>query len=110
MAAVTTEQATHTPGPWSVCYDHPDQKCRDSIAYIRAPHTEDFDCGAETAVVYGCKGNEERRANARLMAAAPDLLDALRVAYSDIQRLPGHTIDMLGRIEAAVVKATGEAS
>jgi hypothetical protein len=44
------------------------------------------------------------------MASAPDLLDALRVAYSDIQRLPGHTIDMLGRIEAAVIKATGEAS
>lgn len=41
-----------------------------------------------------------------LLSAAPDLLEALRVAYSDIQRLPGHTIDMLGRIEAAIVKAT----
>ena len=35
-----------------------------------------------------------------------ELLDALRAAYSDIQRLPGHTIDMLGRIEAAIAKAT----
>lgn len=37
-----------------------------------------------------------------LPVAAPDLAAALRVAYSDIQRLPGHTIDMLGRIEAAL--------
>ncbi|CAB3914372.1 hypothetical protein LMG26841_05168 [Achromobacter dolens] len=37
-----------------------------------------------------------------LPVAAPNLAAALRVAYSDIQRLPGHTIDMLGRIEAAL--------
>lgn len=37
-----------------------------------------------------------------------EALEALRTAYADIQRLPGHTIDMLGRIEAAITKATGE--
>lgn len=37
-----------------------------------------------------------------LPVAPPDLVAALRVAYCDIQRLPGHTIDMLGRIEAAL--------
>ncbi len=41
-----------------------------------------------------------------LPVAAPDLVAALRIAYSDIQRLPGHTIDMLGRIEAAIEQAT----
>lgn len=41
-----------------------------------------------------------------LPVAPPDLVVALRVAYSDIQRLPGHTIDMLGRIEAAIEQAT----
>ncbi|PJM72083.1 hypothetical protein [Achromobacter ruhlandii] len=40
-----------------------------------------------------------------LPVAAPDLVAALRVAYSDIQRLRGHTIDMLGRIEAAIEQA-----
>lgn len=35
-----------------------------------------------------------------LLNAAPKLLEALHLAYGDIQRLPGHTIDMLGRIEA----------
>ncbi|MCR4158793.1 hypothetical protein NUK34_08000 [Kerstersia gyiorum] len=47
-------------------------------------------------------------AAAMQVVAAPDLLEALRVAYSDIQRCPGHTIDMLGRIEATIAKATGE--
>ncbi|OWT61995.1 hypothetical protein CEY11_09300 [Candidimonas nitroreducens] len=54
-------------------------------------------------------GNGMDVANARLIAAAPDLVDALRVAYSDIRRLPGYTIDMLGRIEAAIARATGDA-
>lgn len=40
-----------------------------------------------------------------LPVAAQGLVAALRVAYSDIQRLPGHTIDMLGRIEAAIEQA-----
>lgn len=41
-----------------------------------------------------------------LLNAAPKLLEALHLAYGDIQRLPGHTIDMLGRIEAAIALAT----
>lgn len=47
---------------------------------------------------------------AECRAAVRDMLDALRVAYSDIQRLPGHTINTLGRIEAAIAKATGSMS
>lgn len=39
------------------------------------------------------------------LRAAPDLVSALRAAHNDIQRLPGHTIDMLGRIEAAIAQA-----
>ncbi len=34
-----------------------------------------------------------------------EALEALRIAYADIQRLPGHTIDMLGRIEGVIAKA-----
>lgn len=37
-----------------------------------------------------------------------EALDALRTAYADIQRLPSHTVDMLGRIESFFVEATGE--
>lgn len=53
-------------------------------------------------------GSSHAIATSALQAAAvSELLDALRAAYSDIQRCPGHTIDMLGRIEAAIAKATG---
>lgn len=38
------------------------------------------------------------------LATYSESLEALRTAYADIQRLPGHTIDMLGRIEAIVAR------
>jgi len=114
MAAVIQEQASHTPVPWSVCYDHPDPDCKKSIAHIRAVYEgTEFPRKAwsdEIATIYGCDRDPEQAANARLVAAAPDLLEALKVAYSDIQYLPGHTIDMLGRIEALLTKATGTVS
>lgn len=82
----------HTPGPWSAG-------------------------GSDMTLATWVKGPDRKRIctmkegpndwpNAKLIAAAPDLLEALRVAYSDMQRTPGHTIDMLGRIEAAIQKAT----
>lgn len=55
--------------------------------------SEHYDSQAAFAAAYG------------LPVAAPDLVAALRAAYSDIQRLPGHTIDMLSRIEAAIEQA-----
>lgn len=69
--------------------------------------------GGEYSTITGLKHGQiliqASQAEANLIAAAPELLEALRAAYSDIQRLPGHTIDMLGRIEAAITKATGGA-
>lgn len=52
-------------------------------------------------------GGESSREIAQLFAAGREMQAALRAAYSDIQRLPGHTVDMLGRIEAALAKAEG---
>lgn len=70
-------------------------------------------CGRVVYVTDGATGSREEFADQDAFAAAyglpvaaPDLVAALRVAYSDIQRLPGHTIDMLGRIEAAIEQAT----
>lgn len=64
---------------------------------------------ANAVILITSKGMSEDHSNQAAFAAAyglpvapPDLAAALRVAYSDIQRLPGHTIDMLGRIEAAL--------
>lgn len=50
--------------------------------------------------------NEERKANARLIAAAPDLLEALDTAvqYIDAKRYP----ELMQMCEAAISKAKGE--
>lgn len=109
MATVTTEQqAAHTRGPWSVCYDHPDPECRDSIAYIRPTNPVDgFWEANEIATVYACDGSDERRANARLLAAAPDMLDALRkIPQRYIDDMDAHTPGIANMIRAAIAKAT----
>lgn len=94
----------HTPGPW-VTNAHQEvwstKPMRFNLTTAGIPMIASV-CRHEDA-----EGGFPAEANARLIAAAPDLLQALRVAYSDIQRCQGHTIDMLGRIEAAIAKATG---
>jgi len=60
----------HTPGPWPCV-----RLSMNGEAY--ATHYEaHIDCGA--CMVWAPPGNEEQEANARLIAAAPELLEALR--------------------------------
>lgn len=56
--------AKHTPGPWIVNYDG-----------LNIDTKQD---GGIEQVARVSRTNEEREANARLIAAAPDLLDALK--------------------------------
>ena len=75
----------HTPGPWVVGEPHPTNAC----AYVRAAGTNK---GEEVATLYYCNvggviGRDgiwpeqpNRDANARLIAAAPKMLDALEKA------------------------------
>lgn len=69
--------AKHTPGPWIVfqdCSEHPGieaPECRQTVVLFGG---EDDD---ETAGIQG-ETMEEAHANARLIAAAPDLLEALQ--------------------------------
>lgn len=85
---------THTPGPWSVEKDG------------SAEHRNEANVinGADgTMIVYG----QVNDADARLIAAAPELLEAL-------QAFPGFTDDAtagdawLEKMRAAITKATGE--
>ena len=68
----------HTPGPWHVTKSPAPREIRaDSGPFIASVY--------DVAVTYG-----ERNANARLLAAAPELLDALKLlmkAYESV--LPG---------------------
>lgn len=81
----------HTPGPWSTEYDG-SIVMRDQI--VSSPIAPD---GAT---------KEERRANAQLIAAAPELLDALRKIAFECASYN----DCWETAQAAIAKATWSAS
>lgn len=108
----------HTPGPWSVIFydagdcDHHDRA--GPCPGIFAP--EEHDC----AVVhwdgfkqeYWVSANGDQRqieANARLIAAAPELLEALRALRNHCsgKPKPNTLLALLEKAHAAIQKATG---
>ena len=97
--------ATHTPGPWRQGMPH--GACMANI------YDKKHLCIAEVGV-FGCPVEQE--ANARLIAAAPDLLTALRAIYGAHIAPPGATIGearlcgMFAELaRAAIAKAEGNA-
>lgn len=78
-------KAAHTPGPWRRVHDHPNIECTNSIAYIRP--TNGALLRDEIATLYSCDDDPEQSANANLIAAAPELLVALRDL---VARCDGH--------------------
>ena len=70
--------ATHTPGPWRVDPEFcTDIQTTDGLLEIgRAPCAEDG--GKAASLPHNAPPIEEAVANARLIAAAPDLLEALK--------------------------------
>jgi hypothetical protein len=76
----------HTPGPWK---------------YLR---TSGFDYGSTAYWVPGICGNVKDEANARLIAAAPDLLEALQ----HLMVAHGEQLDYaFQQAQEAIAKATG---
>ena len=93
--------ATHTPGPWGCCYtsnhahDYRLTKPNFDTLPVNAPSND----------------HSEQRANARLIAAAPDLLAALewlRDEYCEGGALDGTEAER--RILVAIAKAKGTAA
>lgn len=84
--------STHTPGPWTVWSINPG-----SLAYwgLRGP----------TGLAPTLAG-PEGEANARLMAAAPELLEALRLAMNDMEEM-AYSAVTYAAVKAAWEKATG---
>ena len=91
----------HTPGPW---------KCSQHLGHFAwSVHMNAGDRGRGSTIVDGVGGidSEQRLANARLIAAAPDLLEAL-------QDFPGFLCGTtvgdvwIERMRAVIAKATGE--
>ncbi|HZX80492.1 MAG TPA: hypothetical protein VFE72_06035 [Lysobacter sp.] len=95
--------SAHTPGPWAVCETPANEYWRvgETIGYA-------VPCGqriCDVALI-------NREANARLIAAAPDLLEALQKALPLLAR-DAHAPDLEWDIAesaafAAIAKATGE--
>ena len=101
----------HTPGPWRVCVP-----CSSSDAYRHIAYGEEF------SVVCSIEGrdagtNATKNANARLIAAAPDMLATLKKAESwctNYKRVHGLGEDGplssdLAEIRAAIANAEGRA-
>lgn len=90
----------HTPGPWK-CEPRPDEWDDDDPAfYITHPATQ---CPDTTIV------NLDNEADARLIAAAPDLLEALERSLSWLSSYPGgNALNCYNQARAAISKARGE--
>ena len=96
---MSREAMKHTPAPWIV-----DPAVRQGFT-VYAPK-EGFIVGTQDEE--GRYGAIESPANARLIAAAPDLL----ALAERIARLPehGHYLALIDEARAAIAKATGEKS
>jgi hypothetical protein len=108
--------SSHTPGPWYVGREIGANQLTPRIEILRdVTYVE----GASTTTYYMAEvcyptttgntvGAEERRANARLIAAAPELLEALREVRkcgNGGAKLSRRASDM---VRAAIAKATGD--
>ena len=99
----------HTPAPWLVFDNHPDRAC----LHV-APEGSNPVCN-DVATVY--TSNKNADADARLIAAAPELLEALEFIFEQVTNEKNHHhtlgafshgagIDMAKK---AIAKAKGEA-
>ena len=87
-------KASHTPGPWKYVKSH---------AVIDSDDWEICD--------FSSCSTEEGHANARLIAAAPDLLEACkdcRMHIETIERIHDHELPEGEMLCAAIAKATNE--
>jgi len=95
--------ATHTPGPWfAVGYQVEIE--RENVADICTTNAHSFGQG-------GLHDDARAMANARLIAAAPDMLKMLEVARDslEVSNYEGEEDDVLAAIAAVIAKAKGEA-
>jgi hypothetical protein len=100
---VYRSKMTHTSGPWTVI-----EKCEGTQVIVSGP--EDW---VGVALVYG-DTDEEAEANARLIAAAPELLDAIELAYDLLNTMTtseysrGGDANVRHVLRTAIAKAKGE--
>ena len=99
--------AGHTPGPWFF-HNLPDGWCISTAKTRRAAGSHNAICGAEAD--YDPLWNEEpNEANARLIAAAPELLEASQSLLTNLLAGGLGSMKQIEALQAAIAKATGAA-
>ena len=106
-------QDKHTPGPWRVVIDD-DGNPLSGRPSVEA--SDELDC----AIVHSdgfiqeywrsARGDKEIHANARLIAAAPDMLEALQEFCRRVEAGEIRSKRTYAAFKALIAKATGEAS
>lgn len=102
---------THTPGPWELS----EAQYKDGFGtYRRVEQVEQFgDVVASVCIRHAVNHtlNAAGDANARLIAAAPDLLEACQalIAHCDKNPPMGDSLWSVQQIRTAIAKATGDA-
>jgi hypothetical protein len=99
--------AKHTPGPWKAVRNASFWEVVTPLPGQTLDQANEY--SPSLAYVWG-EGEEQAEANARLIAAAPELLEALKeiVGFWD-SIVPGECVnDMHVKARAAIAKATGE--
>ncbi len=108
------KMSKHTPGPWS--YRKVPRKQEWEINTGRCPNSG-HESWTGMSVVFGCDdypkmGKIVGEANARLIAASPELLEACKAMLSEFnEQMAGIVNDefaVIAKARAAIAKATGE--
>ena len=103
---MNTLKMQYTPGPWEVEFNYEGQHrfCPFiQVGPARISFTQGYDCLTDAA------RKSEAEANARLIAAAPELLEVAEsiLAEDMLQYLP---VEYITKVRAAIAKATGSLS
>lgn len=107
---------SHTPGPWRVDEDGFVWGCCPGPAFMKTAHFLVAEVRGWGYLQYRADGEQVQAANARLIAAAPELYEALEAAYMVLTswvptpqktRLEEHA-DAVTLASAALAKARGD--
>lgn len=106
-----TDVAQHTPGPWITDAKSRSGDSEPRHVQVRAFHPGEVTAVKRVATAYYGQTDTEREANARLIAAAPELLTLLRRFYEQTYGLT----DLIPALDfeqarAAIAKAEGGAA
>lgn len=94
----------HTPGPWSVDDFGAGQRV---VVKGRAGFSGDYRIADAhfSSDLARCARVSEMQANARLIAAAPELLEALEAARQQVVTLGGEVVEVEGKIVSDAIQA-----